>query len=47
MLNQVAKVYTLKAFELFQNEVEEVPPLSIIDCNASQATHIYVFRCFN
>jgi hypothetical protein len=39
MLNQVAKVYTPKAFELFQNEVEEVSPLSIIDHNASQATH--------
>jgi zinc finger SWIM domain-containing protein 3 len=47
MLNQVEKVYTPKAFELFQNEVEEVPPLSIINCNASQATHTYVVGCFN
>jgi zinc finger SWIM domain-containing protein 3 len=44
MLNQVAKVYTPKAFELFQNEVEEVSPLSIIDHNASQATHTYVLE---
>jgi hypothetical protein len=42
MLNQVAKVYTPKAFELFQNKVEEVLPLSIIDRNTSQATHTYV-----
>jgi zinc finger SWIM domain-containing protein 3 len=39
ILNQVTKLYTPKVFELFQNEVEEVPPLSIIDHNASQATH--------
>jgi zinc finger SWIM domain-containing protein 3 len=47
MLNQVAKVYTPKTFELFQNEVEEVPPLSIIDCNTSQVTHTYVVGLFN
>jgi zinc finger SWIM domain-containing protein 3 len=47
MLNQVAKVYTPKVFELFQNEVEEVPPLSIIDHNESQETHIYVVGVFN
>jgi zinc finger SWIM domain-containing protein 3 len=34
-------------FELFQNEVEEVPSLSIIDHNASQATHTYVVGIFN
>jgi hypothetical protein len=38
MLNEVAKVYKPKVFELFQNE--EVPPLSIIDCSASQVTYI-------
>jgi hypothetical protein len=47
MLNEVAKVYKLKVFELFQDEVEEVPPLSIIDCSASQVTHTYVIGCFN
>jgi zinc finger SWIM domain-containing protein 3 len=47
MLNQVAKVYTPKAFELFQNEVEEVPPLCIIDRNTSQVTHTYVVGLFN
>jgi zinc finger SWIM domain-containing protein 3 len=47
MLNQVAKVYTSKIFELFQNEVEEVPPLSIIDYTESQETHRYVVGVFN
>jgi zinc finger SWIM domain-containing protein 3 len=47
ILNQVTKLYTPKVFELFQNEVEEVPPLSIIDHNASQATHTYVVGVFN
>jgi zinc finger SWIM domain-containing protein 3 len=47
MLNQVAKVYTPKTFELFQNEVKEVPPLSIIDYNTSQVTHTYVVGLFN
>jgi zinc finger SWIM domain-containing protein 3 len=40
-------VYMPKAFELFQNEVEEIPQLSIIDCSVSQATHTYVVGCFN
>jgi zinc finger SWIM domain-containing protein 3 len=47
MLNQVAKVYTPKVFELFQNEVEEVSLLSIIDHNESQETHRYVIGVFN
>jgi zinc finger SWIM domain-containing protein 3 len=47
MLNQLAKVYTPKVFELFQNQVEEVPPLSIIDHNESQETHRYVVGIFN
>jgi zinc finger SWIM domain-containing protein 3 len=42
MLHQVTKVYTPKVFELFQNEVEEVSLLSIIDHNESQETHRYV-----
>jgi zinc finger SWIM domain-containing protein 3 len=42
MLNQVAKVYTPKVIELLQNEVEEVPLLSIIDHDESQKTHRYV-----
>jgi zinc finger SWIM domain-containing protein 3 len=47
ILNQVAKLYTPKVFALFQNEVEEVQPLSIINHNASQATHTYVVGVFN
>ena len=47
MLNQVAKVYTPKVIEFFQNEVEEVPPLSIIDHDESQETHRYVVEIFN
>jgi zinc finger SWIM domain-containing protein 3 len=36
-----------KAFEIFQNEVEKVSPLSIIDRNTSQVTHTYVIGVFN
>jgi hypothetical protein len=43
MLNQVTKVYTPKVFDLFQNEVEEVPLHFIIDHNESQETQI----CWN
>jgi len=46
-LNQVAKLYTPNVFELFQNEVEELLPLFIIDHNASQAAHTYVVGVFN
>ena len=46
MLNQVAIVYTLTLFDLFQIEVEEVMTLSIPEHNVSQ-THNYVVVVFN
>ena len=46
MLNQVAIVYTLTLFDLFQIEVEEVMTLSIPEHNVSQ-THNYVIGVFN
>ena len=46
MLNQVATVYILTLFDLFQTKVKEVITLFILERNVSQ-THSYVVGVFN